>query len=140
MNTQSLTSSSLEPRVLSILRVVAGIMFVAHGTGKLFHLPLLPGLESVTFGSLLGAAATIEIIGGILITLGLFTRPTAFILSGEMAFAYFIGHAPGGPIPLLNGGEPAVLYCFLFLYFAARGAGSWSLDACRFNGRKSGSN
>ncbi|HET7650258.1 MAG TPA: DoxX family protein [Gammaproteobacteria bacterium] len=115
------------PRLLSVLRVVTAFLFMAHGTSKLFHYP------SAAFGdiklfSLIGLAGVLEAFGGGLVLLGLFTRPVAFILSGEMAFAYFMAHAPGGFWPLLNHGEAAVFYCFVFLYFAAAGGGSWSLD------------
>lgn len=115
------------PRLLSVLRIVTAFLFMAHGTSKLFHYP------SAMFGdiklfSLMGLAGVLEAFGGGLVLLGLFTRPVAFILSGEMAFAYFMAHAPGGFWPLLNHGEAAVFYCFVFLYFAAAGGGSWSLD------------
>lgn len=118
------------PRLLSVLRIVTAFLFLQHGTAKLL------GIPAVQFGdfeiaSLVGLAAIMEIVGGPLLLMGLFTRPVAFVLSGEMAFAYFIGHASQGALPIQNGGEPAVLYCFIFLYFAAAGAGPWSLDARR---------
>ena len=112
------------------LRIVAGYCFMLHGLQKLFG--VLGGPEDVELISLLGLAALIETIGGALIALGLFTRPAAFIASGEMAAAYFIAHAPRDGLflfPVTNQGEPAVLYCFLFLYLASAGPGAWSLDA-----------
>ena len=115
------------PCLLSVLRIVAGFMFMAHGTQKWFDFPAPRGTP-ITLWSLSGAAGALEVVGGALLMLGLFTRPVAFILSGLMAFAYFIAHAPGGFWPLLNRGELAALYAFLFLYLAAAGGGSWSLD------------
>ena len=117
------------PRVLSIARVVTALIFMAHGTQKLLNLPPrannAPGPDLF---SLYGFAGSLEIVGGILLVFGLFTRPVAFILSGEMAFAYFMAHAPQGFWPVLNHGEAAVFYCFAFLYFSAAGGGPWSLD------------
>ena len=115
------------PRVLSVLRIVVGLMFMEHGTSKLFHYPASMG--QIELFSLIGLAGILETFGGALIALGLFTRPVACILSGEMAFAYFMAHAPRGFFPLINQGEAAVFYCFVFLYFAAAGAGAWGLDA-----------
>ena len=121
---------SLEPRALSVLRIIAGFTFSLHGFQKLFG--AFGGLGgqggTAAFGSLLWTAAVLECFGGLLILLGLFTRPVAFLLCGEMAVAYFRGHAPRGFWPILNGGELAVLYCFLFLYLAIAGPGSVSLD------------
>src|SRR5262245_39635561 len=115
--------------MLSILRLVAGFLFIVHGTQKLFGMPVpMPG-GPVEIESLMGAAGVIEVVGGGLLLLGLLTRPVAFLLSGEMAVAYFMQHAPQGFWPMANGGEPAVLYCFLFLYFAVAGPGSISVDA-----------
>ena len=121
------------PRALGLLRIVTGYLFITHGTAKLFGLPYVKMFEGLQVFSLAGAAGIIELVGGALLLLGVFTRPAAFILSGEMAFAYFIGHASKGSVlvPMLNGGELAVLYCFLFLFFAAAGAGAWSVDAAR---------
>lgn len=116
------------PRLLSILRIVVGFLFIQHGTGKLFHVPHVPMFDAVTLTSLVGVAGIIEVIGGALFIIGLFTRCTAFVLSGEMAVAYFMVHAAQGPLPLLNGGELAVTWCFTFLYFAAAGGGPWSVD------------
>ena len=115
------------PRLLSVLRIVAAFLFMSHGLQKILNLPV-PRAREVDFWSLSGIAGQLELVGGVLLLVGLFTRPVAFILSGEMAFAYFIAHAPRGFWPLLNGGELAVLYCFVFLYLAAAGGGPWSID------------
>lgn len=119
------------PRLLSVLRIVAGLTFMSHGIAKLFKYPPLPVFAKLELVSLIGFAGALELVGGALLILGLFTRPVAFILSGEMAFAYFMAHAPRGFHPLLNGGEAAILFCFIFLYLAGAGAGPWSLDALR---------
>jgi putative oxidoreductase len=117
------------PRVLSIARVVTALIFMAHGTQKLLNFPPrannAPGPDLFSF---YGLAGSLEIIGGILLVFGLFTRPVAFILSGEMAFAYWMSHAPRAMYPVLNGGDAAILYCFWFLYLAFAGGGAWSLD------------
>jgi putative oxidoreductase len=115
-------------RLLGVLRIVAGLLFLLHGTQKIFGFPAPMEPEQPSLFSLLGLAGLIEFLGGLLMTIGLFTRPVAFVLAGEMAFAYFMGHATQGFWPILNQGEPAVLYCFIFLYFAAAGAGEWSVD------------
>jgi putative oxidoreductase len=115
--------------LVSVLRIVAGFLFIAHGTQKLFGIPVAPPGGTVPLQSLLGAAGMIELVGGGLLLLGLLTRPAAFLLSGEMAVAYFMQHAPRGFWPIANQGELAVLYCFLFLFFVAAGPGPWSLDA-----------
>ena len=117
------------PRLLSLLRIVAGGLFLQHGAAKLLHVPHVASFDNLQLMSLIGVAGMLELGGGLLLLLGLFTRPVAFILSGEMAFAYFIAHAPKAPLPLLNGGELAVVYCFLFLYLSVAGGGPWSLDA-----------
>lgn len=119
------------PRILSVLRIMAGLMFLAHGTAKLFGFPVVPMFANVQLFSLFGIAGIIELVGGVLLALGLFTRPVAFILSGQMAVAYFLVHAPQTFSPILNGGELAALYSFVFLYFAVAGGGAWSLDALR---------
>ncbi|HEY3853966.1 MAG TPA: DoxX family protein [Verrucomicrobiae bacterium] len=121
---------------LAVLRIVIGIMFFEHGTQKLFNYPA--GFGAVPLHSLMGLASVLEIIGGALIVVGLFTRPVAFILCGEMAVAYFKQHAGHGLWPIQNGGELAVLYCFVFLYFVAAGPGGLSLDRLLFRGKKSG--
>ena len=118
------------PQFLCLLRVVAGAMFLLAGTSKLFAFPVgMPGGATALFPSQIWIGAVLEVIGGGLIVVGLFTRPTAFVLSGEMAVAYFQFHAPQGFWPTVNGGVPAVLYCFLFLYLSAAGASAWNLDA-----------
>jgi putative oxidoreductase len=120
-----------QPYAHALLRIVAGFAFSQHGVQKLFG--LLGGVDghgaSVSLASLYGAAGVIELVGGVLILLGLFTRPAAIISSGEMAAAYFMAHYPRSFWTSQNQGEPAVLNCFIFLYFAAAGAGIWSLDA-----------
>ncbi len=120
--------SSWTPRLLSVLRIITGFLFIAHGTQKLFNSPASPQNASVPLMSFMGFAGILEFVGGLLILIGLFTRPTAFILSGMMAVAYFMAHAPQGFLPLVNKGELAVLYCFVFLFLAAAGGGTWSLD------------
>jgi putative oxidoreductase len=121
------------PRVLSILRIVAALLFFEHGTSKLLGFP--PSEHSgPEFLSLSWVAGVLELVGGALLIVGLFTRLVAFILSGEMAFAYWMAHAPQGPFPLANGGDAAILYCFVFLYLAFAGGGPWSLDALRRRG------
>ncbi|HSW51010.1 MAG TPA: DoxX family protein [Bryobacteraceae bacterium] len=130
---------SLEPRALSILRIIAGFLFSLHGFQKLFGafggIPAEAG--PVTFGTLVWTAGVLECFGGLLLFLGLCTRPVAFLLCGQMAVAYFRAHAPQGFWPVTNGGELAVLYCFIFLYLSIAGAGSISLDylICRKRGR-----
>jgi putative oxidoreductase len=120
-------------RALAILRIVTAFLLIQHATSKLFGFPHVAAFDNLQVFSLLGAAGIIELVGGPLILVGLFTRPVAFILSGELAFAYFIGHVPKGNFlsPMLNLGEPAVLYCFIFLFLAAAGAGTWSIDESR---------
>lgn len=123
---QSLALSAA-PVLLSLLRIVAGLLFMEHGLMKLLHFPAAPmGLPS-PLPPLLVMAGLIEIIGGALITLGLFTRIVTFLCSGEMAFAYFTAHLPASVWPGINGGEAAILYCFLFLYLAAAGGGRFEL-------------
>jgi len=117
------------PRVLAILRIVLGFLFLQHGTAKLFGIPHIAMFDGLQLFSLIGLAGVLELVGGLLILVGLFTRPAAFILSGEMAFAYFMAHAPHGFLPVLNQGELAVIYCFTFLYFSVAGAGAFSIDA-----------
>src|ERR1700730_12226352 len=117
------------PHVLSILRIMAGLLFLQHGMQKLFGFPPDPDVTSPPLLSLMGLAWLIELVGGGLVTVGLFTRISAFVLSGEMAFAYFMAHAPQGFIPIDNGGDLAVLFCFVFIYLAFAGPGPWSVDA-----------
>jgi putative oxidoreductase len=123
--------ASWAPPLLSVLRIVAVFLYMAHGTQKLFGWPADGPQQTVALMSLPGLAGVLETFGGLLLLLGLFTRPVAFLLAGEMAFAYFMAHAPRGFWPILNHGEVPVLFCFLFLYFAAQGPGPWSLDAAR---------
>ena len=117
------------PAMLSVLRIVAGLLFLAHGLVKLAGFPpgAQPGPQPLM--SLLGAAGVIEAVTGVLILLGLFTRPAAFLAAGEMAVGYFMMHAPKSPFPVANMGDPAILYCFIFLYLVFAGPGPWSLDA-----------
>ena len=121
------------PQFLSLLRIVLAFLFIQVGTAKLFALPaaVMPGGGTAAVGTMPWVAGVIEVIGGPLMLLGLFTRPVAFVLAGEMAVAYFYGHAPMGHWlwPVLNMGHTAVIYCFLFLYLSAAGPGPWSLDA-----------
>ncbi len=121
------------PQLLSVLRIMLAFLYLQVGTAKLFAFPaaIMPGGGTAAVGSLAWLAGVIEVIGGPLILLGLFTRPVAFVLAGEMAVAYFYGHARPGPWlwPVINQGAPAVIYCFLFLYMSAAGPGPWSLDA-----------
>lgn len=122
---------SWAPYLLSVLRIMVAFLFMQVGSAKLFAFPaaVMPGGGTAPLTSLPGIAGFLEVFGGGLIMLGLFTRPVAFLLSGEMAFAYFLGHAPQGFWPVLNQGQPAVFYCFFFLYLSAAGAGPWSVDA-----------
>lgn len=123
--------SGLAPHLLSVLRIVAAFLFVQFGTAKLFAFPaaVMPGGGTAPLASLAGVAGALETFGGALLLVGLLTRPVAFLLSGLMAFAYFIGHAGQGFWPVLNGGAPAILFCFVWLYVSSAGAGPWSLDA-----------
>lgn len=126
MNTTEL-QTIWAPRVLSILRIVAALLFFEHGTTKLLGFP--PSDHSPEVLSLSWIAGAMELVGGALLIVGLFTRPVAFILAGEMAFAYWMAHAPQNAFPVVNGGDAAILYCFVFLYLAFAGGGPWSLDA-----------
>ena len=121
------------PRVLALLRIMTGLLFMSHGTTKLFNFPprASPGPVLDLFARGGTAHGFGEVLGGLLIVLGLFTRPVAFLLAGEMAFAYFLAHAPRSFFPTLNGGVAASMFCFVFLYFAFVGAGVWSLDEAR---------
>jgi putative oxidoreductase len=123
--------ASWSPRMLSALRIMTGLLFLEHGTQKFFAFPGPgPGLTT-----LLIIQGLLELVGGILIVIGLFTRPVAFILSGDMAVAYFYAHAPKGFFPSLNGGKLAILYCFVFLYLFVAGGGVWSVDEVRSRSR-----
>jgi putative oxidoreductase len=124
---------SWRPRALAILRIVTAYLFIPHGTAKLFGVPYQKMHEGVQLLSLTGVSGVLEVFGGALLLIGLFTRPVAFVLSGFMAVAYFMAHASQGNVllPLLNRGELAVMYCFVFLYFVFAGAGAWSIDSLR---------
>ncbi len=125
--------NTLIQRALAILRIVSAFLLIQHGTAKLFGFPHVAYFDNLQLFSLVGVAGILEVVGSLFLLAGLFTRPVAFVLSGLLAFAYFIGHAPKGNFlaPTLNGGESAVLFCFVFLFLAAAGAGAWSLDARR---------
>ena len=125
--------SSRAPRFLSILRIMAAFLFLQFGSTKLFAFPgaVVPGGGTVPPTSLGGVAGILELVGGAFLLVGLFSRPVAFVLSGLMAVAYFYGHAGGGFWPVLNGGAPAVIFCFVWLYVSAAGPGPWSIDALR---------
>ena len=127
MNSDTLTSWA--PRMLSVLRIVAALIFMVHGTHKILGIPPIDQAPPLT--SLGGIAGILELFGGALLIVGLFTRPVAFILSGLMAAAYFIAHAPRSFFPVENGGDAAILYCFVFLYLVFAGPGPWSVDAAR---------
>jgi putative oxidoreductase len=115
------------PQALSVLRIMTGLLFLEHGTQKLLGFPPSEHSFPVLF-SLMGLQGVLELVGGFLIVIGLFTRPVAFILAGDMAVAYFMAHAPRGFFPTLNGGQLAILFCFVFLYLIFAGPGSWSVD------------
>ena len=125
--------SSLQPQLLSVLRMVMAFLFFQYGSAKLiaFPGPIMPGGGTAPLSSLAGIAGLLEMTGGTLLFVGLFTRPVAFVLCGEMAIAYFHGHAGRGFWPVLNLGAPAVSFCFVWLYLSAAGGGPWSLDALR---------
>jgi putative oxidoreductase len=127
----------LHPHLLSILRIVAAFSFITHGTQKLFHFPGGAGMH-ITLMSQFGVAGLIETIGGVLLLIGLFARPVAFVACGEMAVAFWTVHFPRGHWPITNGGELATLYCAIWLYIAVVGPGAWSLDAIRTGGRGRG--
>ena len=121
--------SVFSPYMLSILRIMSGLIFLAHGTQKILNFP--PAQRAVDLTSLGGIAGFIELVGGALIAIGLLTRPAAFLCSGTMAVAYFYAHAPRSFYPILNNGDAAILYCFVFLYIFFAGPGPWSVDAMR---------
>lgn len=121
------------PTLLSVLRIVSGLLFLEHGTAKLLNFPPTEMFaEAPETGSMIWIAGVLELVGGALLTLGLGTRIVAFILSGEMAVAYFIGHASQSFYPVQNQGDAAILFCFVFLYIAAAGGGPWSVDRAVF--------
>lgn len=124
-------AAAYTPYALAALRIMAGLLLMQHGLQKFFGFPAPFPMGPVTLASLAGVAGALELVGGALVALGLFTRPAAFILSGEMAVAYFMVHAPQSFYPIVNQGELAVLYCFVFLFLAAAGGGAFSLDGMR---------
>jgi putative oxidoreductase len=128
MNLETICAAGA-PRLLSVLRIMAGLLLLQHGTAKILKFPLVPQFANVPVASMPGLAGVMELVGGALIIIGLFTRTTAFLLSGMTAVAYFMVHAGRGFFPILNGGELAALYCFVLLYLAAAGPGPWSVDA-----------
>src|ERR1700746_2773755 len=118
-----------EPYMLSILRIIVGLLYMEHGLAKILDFPHQPNHAPYALLTLVpGLQGLLELFGGLLLALGLFTRTVAFVLAGNMAVAYFMVHAPRGFFPLLNGGELAIVYCFVFLYFCLAGGGPWSLD------------
>ena len=133
MNLNSSTLAAWEPRALAVLRIVTAYLFLTHGTAKLLHVPHVAMFDNLQLMSLVGVAGMLELGGGLLVLIGMFTRPVSFVLSGLMAFAYFMSHASkGNPlVPMLNQGELAVMYCFVFLFLAVAGAGAWSVDSAR---------
>jgi putative oxidoreductase len=126
-----MNTSTWSPYLLSVLRIMTGLLFVEHGASKILGYPPSPKPMPFELFTLAGLSGVLELVGGTLIALGLFTRIAAFILSGEMAVAYFMVHAPGGFFPMVNKGELAVLYCFVFLYLSVAGGGPWSIDRLR---------
>jgi len=129
MNNQEGLFQVWSPRVLSVLRIVTAFLFMMHGTAKLFQIPHQAMFDNLQLMSLIGVQGILEAGGGVLLLIGLLSRPVAFILSGDMAVAYFMSHWPKGWLPLLNGGDLAVMYCFVFLYLWVAGPGPWSVDA-----------
>jgi putative oxidoreductase len=130
MNASLNRLAAYQPQALALLRIVAGYTFLLHGSAKLLSMPHVAMFDGLQLFSLYGLAGVLELVGGLLLVLGLFTRPVAFVLSGQMAVAYFMAHASEGRVlmPLLNGGESAVLFCFVFLYLFVAGGGAWALD------------
>jgi putative oxidoreductase len=128
MNKSELLRAEWQPRILSVVRIVVALLFLQHGLVKIFGFPVA---GPASLSSLLMLAAAIEVLGSLLLLVGLFTPAVAFIMSGEMAFAYFMSHAPQSFFPIVNRGEAAILFCFIFLYFAFAGGGPWSVDGRR---------
>ena len=128
------TLAAWTPRALSVLRIIMGLMIIQHGMAKILGFPAVASFASLSPFSLIGVAGLIELIGGALLIVGLLTRPVAFIISGEMAFAYFMAHAPKDFYPLINGGTLAIMFCFTCLFLSTAGAGPWSVDAAMKRG------
>ena len=128
-----ISTAAYTSRALALLRIVSAFLFVQHGTAKLFGAPHVAMFDGLQIGSLVGVAGLLELLGGALLLIGLFSRPVAFVLSGFMAVAYFMAHASKGNllVPILNQGELAILFCFVFLYIATAGGGAWSVDSLR---------
>jgi putative oxidoreductase len=135
MNNRNVALQGWSPEVRSVLRIVAALLFVQHGSAKLLHVPAQPMFAHLQLMSLLGVQGVLELVGGGLLAIGLFSRPVAFILCGDMAVAFFIAHFPRGWLPILNGGDLAVLFSFTFLYLWVAGPGPWSVDALLRPGR-----
>ena len=125
------TLTNWSPRALAVLRIVTALLFIGHGTMKLFGFPAGDNPMTVELFSMMGLAGILEVFGGLLLLFGLFTRPVAFVLAGQMAVAYFMAHAPQSIYPALNGGDAAILFCFVFLYLVFAGPGAWSVDSMR---------
>lgn len=121
----------LRPYMLAAMRIMAALLFLQHGTAKYLHFPYTPMFDNMEPASMIGLAGIFELVGGALLLVGFLTRPVAFLLSGMMAVAYFTAHAPQGFYPMLNQGEPAILFCFIFLYFVFAGPGALSMDHFR---------
>lgn len=138
MDSRPKTLQGWAPEVRSVLRIVAGLLFMQHGSAKLLHVPDQAMFAHLQLFSLLGIQGVIELVGGGLLTIGLLSRPVAFILCGDMAVAFFIVHFPNGWVPILNGGDLAVLFCFTFLYLWVAGPGPWSVDARLQQGKRDG--
>jgi putative oxidoreductase len=119
------------PQMLAVLRIMTALLFIEHGTSKMFDFPPSPMPGEFKLFSLMGLAGILEVVGGLLILIGLCTRPVAFVLAGFMAVAYFMAHAPKSFFPLLNEGDAAILYCFIFLYLMVAGPGAWSVDSLK---------
>jgi putative oxidoreductase len=128
------TLAAWTPRALSVLRIIMGLMIIQHGMAKILGFPAVASFANLSPFSLIGVAGLIELIGGALLVVGLLTRPVAFIISGEMAFAYFMAHAPKDFYPLINGGTLAIMFCFTCLFLSTAGAGPWSVDAAMKRG------
>ncbi len=139
MSDTTATLTRWRPFLLSVFRIVVGLLFLEHGTAKLLGFPHNPTYDHMEFFTLEGAGAVCELVGGFLVAIGLFTRVAAFLVSGEMAIGYFLFHAGRNFFPLLNGGESAILFCFAFLYLVFAGPGPWSVDARTRSGGTYGS-